>query len=166
MTSPYKEIWEEDTTPTKVNAKKYFRYIELLCSPKRSNIYSQLSEEDRVPRVKKEVFNDPNYPIPHNLLMATIIYKEHLTTYSLSYNSLIAAENSLFKLQTFLTTFDPATKTPSGALLLKPKELILATKELPLALDRLKEAKAKVLAELTEATVKTTNEREVGLYEE
>jgi len=166
LIEPYKTIWEEDHSPHKDKAIKYFSYIELVCSPKLSNPFFSTEEKDRPKVVAKEVFKDENFLIPSELMLAVISFKDHLAMSSLSYNILVDAENGLQRLREFLAGYDPGLKTPSGALLLKPKEYILALKELPTALDKIREARTKVHQELIEADVRMRNQREPNIFEQ
>lgn len=165
LKSPYKDIWEKDTSQDKTTAIKWFTYLDLLLNPRRSNPFYNIPESLRIEKVCQEVFKDPKYSIPSDLILATIYYKGDLENMAQGYNTLTEAENALFKLQKFLHDFEPTTKTPSGTLLLKPKDLILATKELPGAIDNIRRAKERVIRELDESITKTINQRVPNKYE-
>jgi hypothetical protein len=165
ITTPYKDIWEKDTSPDKVTAIKWFTYLELLLNPRRSNKFYNIPESLRIEKVCQEVFKDPKYIIPSELMLATVAYKDDLETMAQGYTSLTEAEHSLYNLQNFLHTLKPDTKTPSGALLLKPKEIILAIKELPGAIDNLRRARERVIRELDENITRTINQRQPNKYE-
>lgn len=164
MIEPYKTIWEEDETEGKQKSIKWFTYIELLCSPKKSNPFYGYAEEMRSEKVKIEVFNDKDYPIESDLLMATLAYKEHLSFSSPSYELAVAAEVAANKLKMFLTSLNPTDKMPSGALLLKPKDITQALQEIPDTIKSMVEMRAKVHEELLESA-KTRNDRKIGAYE-
>lgn len=165
LKDPYKSIWEKDTTPDKIQAVKWFTYLDLLLNPRRSNPFYNLPESVRIEKVCQEVFKDPKYSIPSDLILATVAYKEDLETMAQGYTTLTEAEYSLFKLQTFLHNLEPDAKTPAGSLLLKPKDIILATKELPGAIDNIRKAKERVIRELDESVIRTTNQRIPNKYE-
>jgi len=165
LKSPYKDIWENDTSQNKETAVKWFSYLDLLLNPRRSNPFYNIPEEQRITKVCQEVFKDPSYSIPSDLILATVAYKEDLETMAAGYTTLTEAENSLYKLQKFLHDLDPKATTPSGTLILKPKDIILASKELPGAIDNIRKAKERVLRELDEAVTKTINQRTPNKYE-
>lgn len=163
--NPYRKIWEEDDSDDKEKSIKWFTYIEFMLSPKRSNVFNgYLDRDERSKKVKEEVFGDENYEIEMDLMMACIKYEEDLKRSSASYESLEAAETTLKGLNRFLRNFNPDTRTPSGALLLKPKEILSAMSELPKALKALDEARQKVNEEIKEDT-KTRNNRQIGFFE-
>jgi len=167
LIQPFKSMWESDKSSNKQECIRYFSYIELLCSPRKSNPFFACPEKERPARVAQEVFGDPNYKIDPNILFAVATYKDMLNRSSISYNTLVDAELSLNKVREFLKNFDPNTRTSvGGSLLLKPKEILLANKEIPSALNRLLELRNKVHEELEESDVRTRNQREIGMYEE
>lgn len=164
LIEPYKTIWETDTSEGKEKSIRWFSYIELLCSPKKSNPFYGYAEEQRAEKVKMEVFRDKDYPIESELLMATIAYKEHLSFSSPSYELAVAAELAANKLKHFLTNFDPNERTPNGTMVLKPKDMTLALQEIPETIRSMAEMRAKVHEELLEST-RTRNDRKIGTYE-
>lgn len=164
LVEPYKTIWDEDTSEGKEKAIAYFTYIELLCSPKKSNPFYGYSEEERPAKVKKEVFKDENYLIDTELMLATITYKEHLASSSPAYSLMVAAESAADKLKEFLLNLNPNQKTNGGTLILKPRDITAALKEIPDTIKKMAEMRQKVHEELTEAS-KTRKDRTVGEYE-
>ena len=103
MIKPFKIIWENDNSEGNEESLRWFRYIELLCSPKKSNPYYGYTDKDlRAEKVKEEVFGDAKYEINMDLMMATIAYEELLQNSSPSYDNLVAAEIAAFKLGKFL----------------------------------------------------------------
>jgi hypothetical protein len=165
LKTPYKDIWNNDESPDKHKAIQYFTYLDLLLNPRRSNPFYNLPESVRIEKVCSEVFKDPKYSIPSDLMLATIAYKEDLENMAQGYATLTEAENSLYKLQTFLHNLEPSAKTPSGTLLLKPKDIIMASKELPSAIENIRKAKERVIRELDESVAKTINQRTPNKYE-
>ena len=165
MIKPYKDIWEKDTSEGKENSLRWFRFIELLCSPKKSNpYYGYTDKEQRSRKVKQEVFGDELHEIDADLMFAVMAYEEHLRISSPSYDTLVDAEAAALKLRRFLKDFEPNSRTPSGALVLKPKDITAALQELPKVNKALADARDKVNEELKE-DVKTRNNREIGLFE-
>lgn len=166
LKEPYKSIWEEDLSNNKEQAILYLTYIEFVCSPKMSNPFYGYDERVRPSKVAKEVFKDENFVVPSELILGCAIYMEDLENSSPSYANLRSAENNLNKLKRFLDTMQPDAKTIGGALVLKPKEILLAYKELPAALKLIAEARRNVHEELEAYDIKTRNQRKIGKYEE
>ncbi len=166
LKEPYKSIWEEDTSPDKDTAIKFFSYLEFMCNPRKSNPFFSYKDDERIKKVCKEVFKDENFIVPSELVLATIAFKDDLEHASSGYSALVDAENALHKMRKFLNDLDPAKTTPNGTLLLKPKDVILAAKEMPGLVDRLRLAREKVNQELDESAVKTRNQRQPNRWEE
>ena len=164
LISPFREIWAQDTGVGKYNTLKKMRYVELLCSPKKTNVFYAYSEDIRPEKVKTEVFGDKDYQIDSDIVKMTIRYKELLSDASPYYQELQVAENALSKLRKFINDFNPNDKTSSGSLVLKPKELALAITGLPDARDSVEKLRSKLIADVEQVT-KTRNAREVGDYE-
>jgi hypothetical protein len=164
LIEPFKGIWAADTTEGKFRTLRKFRYVELLCSPKKSNVFYNYSEEVRPEKVKVEVFNDKDYVLGDDVMQMTIKYKELLSSTSPYYEELLVSEQALAKIKTFLKNFNMDSRTNSGGLVLKPKEALSAIAELPEARDSVERIRAKVVADLKEET-KTRNSREVGFFE-
>lgn len=163
MIEPFKSMWNNDTSEGKENCLKDFTYIELLCSPKKSNIYYKYSEEDRPGKVKQYVYGDENHGTSSEVMLAIIKYKEELST-SLGYSMLNTTINLMHTMKDYLDGLNPADTTPSGALKLKPKEIFAAAKEVPDLISKLEEARDKLHSELGTAA-KTRNDREINEFE-
>lgn len=162
---PFKGIWESDLTPDKSYAMQIFQYIELLCSPKKSNPYFGIDEEARIPRVKKEIFGHPDSQIDTDILFAVMKYKELLEIASPSYPLLVSARKAGSKLQVYLDDFNMDERTKSGAMVIKPREVAGAIKDIPDALEKIEALHRNVNHELIEEG-KTRNARPIGRYEE
>jgi len=164
MIEPYATIWEFDEDERKSNARQLFKYVELLCSPRKSNPFFGYREDIRVFKVKKEVYKDENHPDTDFMIQAVARYKELLETYSPSYSMLNTAIETANKLETFLREFEPDEKTRTGQLLLKPKDISSALKELPDAKKSIEALRERVNFELAEES-RTRKQREIGQYE-
>lgn len=164
MIQPFKGIWEADTSEQKNEAINIFTYVELLCSPKKSNPFYGIAVEDRPSRVKKEVWGDSPPENPSKIMEAVMKYKEMLAIASVSYplfeSSLSAAES----LRKNLNNVNLDERTNSGTAVTKPADVTRALKEIPDVIKSLETARAKVNAELIEDT-KTRNQREIGQFE-
>lgn len=164
LIEPFKTIWEADDTQDKGRAIKVFSYIELLCSPKKSNPFFGYAENIRSARVKKEVFKNENYPDTGFMIQGVIRYKELLDESSPTYSLLITSLMTKDKLENFLRGFEPSTRNMSGTLVLKPKDITSALKEIPDVAKAIETQLEKVNQEIEEAS-KTRNKREIGMYE-
>lgn len=163
---PFKGIWEADTDSGKGKAIKVFTYIELMCSPKKSNPFFGYSEKIRSSKVKKEVFKDETYISTSFMIQGVIKYKELLNIASPSYSLLNAALKAKDSLTQFLETVDFEERTNGGAAVLKPKDITAALKEVGDVAKKLEALRYDVLNELADDRTKTRNQREIGMYEE
>lgn len=164
MIEPFKTIWETDEDIHKVNAIQLFSYVELLCSPKRANPFYAYGEKERPAKVKKEIYGDENYRDTNFMILGIIKYKELLTSSSISYPLLEDAMLARDELRRFLRSFNLDDKTAGGAMLMKPRDVTNALKDIEAVSTKLENHRAKVDQELIEAS-KTRNQREIGLYE-
>lgn len=165
MIEPFASMWENDNDPAKHNVLRDFKFIELLCSPKKSNPFFGYSKDIRPAKVKKEVYKDEHYEISSDVIAATAKYLELLKDSSPSYDMFDAAMSAADKLKVFLRGFNLSERTQSGGLLLKPADITRALKEIPDAAKGIEVARNKVQQELEE-DAKTRNQREIGQYEE
>lgn len=164
LISPFKEIWNNDTSDNNIESIKIFTYIELVCSPKKSNPFVGYSEEERPRKVKKEVWDDEDYPLNTDIIFATMKYKELLAQDSLSYGLFLDALVSVEKLRKFLREFDMDERTPHGSLVLKPKDLTNALKDLDDVSKNMEASRDRVHTEIIQSA-KTRNQREIGDFE-
>lgn len=164
LIEPFKTIWEKDTTAEKANAIKVFSYVELVCSPKKSNPFIGYSEDKRPGKVKAEIFGREDYPTTEFMTLATIKYKELLADSSPTYSLFTSALNAKDKLIEFLDNFDLGERTQGGTAVLKPADITKALKEIPDVAKSIITMRDKVTTEIIEDT-KTRNQREVGQYE-
>lgn len=164
LIEPFKTIWEKDTSDEKGNAMKVFTYIELVCSPKKSNPFFGYSETDRPGKVKKEVYNDENYKTTDFMMQGVMKYKELLSVFSPTYPLLNAALMASDSLTQFLESVDLNERTASGGAVLKPGDVTKALKEIPDVAKSIATLQEKVQGELIEEA-KTRNQREIGQYE-
>lgn len=164
MIEPFCTIWESDTTPKKIHAMKLFKFVDLVCSPKKTNPYFGLDEEERIPRVKKEIYKDENYRTTDFMIQSIEKYKELLEHASPTYAHLNAGLVASNKLKHYLLSFNLDERTPNGAMVIKPKDITSALREIPDVAKGIIEMIGKVKYELTESS-KTRNQREIGQYE-
>lgn len=164
LIEPFKTMWDNDDSREKEVCIKKFTYIELMCSPKKSNVFFEYAEDIRVNKVSKEVYGDENYRIDQDVMMATMRYTELLNDASFGYEMLTSGLTAAHRLKAFLREFKPDEKNNSGGLMLKPKELAAAISELPNVIKGIEEARNKVHEELEQQT-KTRKNRQIGRYE-
>lgn len=167
LIEPFKTIWETDETKEKGNAILLFSYIELMCSPKRSNPFFGYSENVRPSKVKKEVYKDENYPDTMFMISGLAAYKELLANSSPSFdllNSGLMAKDALVKFLNDTESLLAERNLKSGAAIFKPADITNALTKIGAVTKELEAARDKVGEELKEAS-KTRGQREIGLYE-
>lgn len=164
MIEPFKSIWEKDTSDNNVESIKVLTYIELMCSPKKSNPFHGYSEEERPSKVKQEVWKDKNHPTTMDMLNGVIKYKELLADDSASYALYISAVNGVQKLRQFLDTFSMDERTPNGAMVLKPADVTRAYKDLDDVAKNMEAARDRVHTEIVQSA-KTRNQRNINEFE-
>lgn len=164
LIEPFKTIWENDESENKEEAYKIFKYIEFMCSPKKSNSFFGYSEEERPIKLKKAIWGD-NPPQDGSLIIQGVtVYKEKMTEASVSYSLYNSSLNAAHKLKDYLDSFDLEERTRGGTAVIKPKEITSALKEIPDVIKSIIALKDKVHYELVEET-KTRNQRQIGEYE-
>lgn len=164
LIEPFKSIWNNDTSNNNVDSTKIFTYIELMCSPRKSNPFHGYEEETRIKKVKEEVWGNEDYPITHEVMMATLRYKELLSESSVSYGLYVDALVGIEKLRKWLREFSLDERTPGGAMVLKPRDVTSAMKDMDETGKSIESSRDRVHTELIQ-TAKTRNQREIGDYE-
>lgn len=162
---PFKTIWEEDKTVNKEEAIRSFTFIELGCSPKKSNPYSGYDEEVRHKLLKKDLYDDEAYRLPGLVVDGIMKYEEFLENSSPTFPLLKDALEASKKFRDQLGKIDLAERTNSGTAVYKPKDISGAFKDIPDMAKTLETLRDKVNQELL-ADTKTRGNREIGLYEE
>lgn len=167
MIEPFKTIWETDTTVEKGNAIRLFSYIELMCSPKRSNPFFGYAENIRSSKVKREIYKDENYTDTSFMITGIAKYKELLANSSPSFNMLNSALMAKDAIVGFLKDAEARLaerNLKSGAPIFKPVDVTNALIRIGAITKELEAARDKVGEELKEAS-KTRGQRVIGLYE-
>lgn len=165
MIDPFDKIWEGDTSKGKAQAIKELTYIELMCSPKKSNPFAGYPIDERKLKVKKEIFADENYLSTTYMILGCNRYIELLKTSSPTYPLFEAAINAAGNLTIFLNSDDILTeRTQGGASVYKPADITKALKEIPEVIKSITSMRDKIQSELVENS-KTRNSREIGQYE-
>jgi hypothetical protein len=167
LIEPFKSIWESDTSEGNLEAIKILTYVELLCSPKKSNPYFGIPEEQRPEAVKKQVWGDS----PPDAENATIImdavqtYKRLLNHSSPSFDLYDSAMAAAEKLKAQLKNINFNERTKGGAMVIKPKDVTSALKEIPDVMKSMEQLRNKLNQDLVDEA-KTRNDRDIGSYEE
>lgn len=162
--SPYKEIWERDTSKTKDVAIKEFTYIELMASKRKSNPYSGYSDEQRHNKLVDMLFEEgwvPDAQIEMGLAKYVEFQKEASPTYSYYISVCNAAE----KMKSFFDSFDMNERNErTGLPIHKPGDITKALNDTDKVLQNLNSMKEKVEQELFEQT-KTRGNKQINPFE-
>lgn len=164
LIEPFKTIWDNDTSKNNIDSIKLFTYVELMCNPRKSNPFFGCSEDERPAKVKQEVWGNPDHPVDTDMVLAVIKYKELLSKSSPSYDLYVSGVNAVHKLRKFLDDFNMNERTPSGAMVMKPKDITNALKDLDDVGKNMELSRDRVHSEMITNT-KTRNEREIGDFE-
>jgi hypothetical protein len=165
LIEPFKTIWKEDTDPTKGNAVRDFTFIELCCSPKKSNPYCGYDEDQRYQILKKELYGNPAYELSNLVIDGITKYEELLDNHSPTLSLLRAALGGAEKFKQQLEKLDLNERTRAGSAVYKPRDLTNAMKDLPEMAKSIEALREKVHKELLEEG-KTRSNRQIGYFEE
>ena len=165
LISPFKEIWERDTTKEKEVAIKEFTFIELMISKKKSNPFAGYTDETRFDKLKLQLFSvdwKPDLLVEQAMVKMVEFQREASPTYVYYVDSLETAERT----RKFLKDIDLSERNDkTGNPLYKPRDVtsaLIDTEKVILTLASLKE---KVEQELFETT-KTKGNKQINHYEE
>lgn len=161
---PFKSIWHQDPDPAKGDAIRFFTFIELACSPKKSNPYFGYDKDKRYLKLKEELFGDETYLLPDLVMDALIKYEDLVDNSSPAYSILTSALAAADQLKNYLTNINLASRTNSGAAVYKPKDVTAVLKELPHLAKNIEELRTKIEQEVEES--KTRSNRQIGHFEE
>lgn len=162
---PFKTIWKEDTDVTKGNAITDFTFIELCCSPKKSNPYCGYDVDQRYRVLKKELYGDEAYELPNIVIDGITKYEELLDNHSPTLSLLKAALSGAEKFKEQLQKLDLNERTKAGSAVYKPRDITNAMKDLPEMAKSIESLRDKVFKELLEEG-KTRSNRQIGHFEE
>lgn len=165
LISPFKEIWERDSSKDKTNATKEFTYIELMTSKKKSNPFAGYPDEERHEKLVEHLFDEedwrPDKLIEEALISMSQFQKEASPTYTYYLDSLVTAE----KTRAFLRGIDLSEKNEkTGNPLYKPRDVTSALIDTERILQTLSSLKEKVDQELFESS-KTRGNKEINPFE-
>ena len=164
LISPFKDIWERDTSPGKEQAIKDFSYIEFMTSFLESNPFKGYDTEARKTILAEKIYNLKSFT-PDKLMVEGMkciedFQKDASPTYSL-YISSLKAKNTL---QNFLDKVDLSKLNfKTGNPLYKPKELSSALLDMDKVSASLDALKKKTEEEIYEA-VKTKGQKVISPF--
>lgn len=164
LISPFKEIWERDTSPTKENAIQEFAYIEFMTSMVKSNPFRQYPEEKKDEVIREAVIRILDWK-PDELVIGAMetlrkLQKEASTTY----NYYISAKTAAEKMQDFFTNVDINERNfKTGNPVYKPGDITRALNDTEKVLQNLKALEKKVEEELYE-NAKIKGDKEISPF--
>ena len=164
LITPFKEIWERDSTSDKSRAIKEFTFMELMTSKKKTNPYAGYADEARFEKLQLILFDEdwePDTLVEQGMIKIAEFQKEASPTYSYYLSVLEATE----KMKSFFTSFDINEVNDKGARVFKPNEIVMAISNTDKLLQNLHSMKDKVEQELFEQT-KTRGMKNINPFEE
>jgi hypothetical protein len=164
LLSPFKELWERDTSSKKERAIQDFSYIEFVCSMRKSNPFSGYTDDVKASQVAKIIYKDEYYK-PDELQEECIEFyiklrDESSPTINFYKKALTGAE----KLSNFFETVDFSLMNDRGIPIYKPGDLARSLKDAPDILASMHKMKEKVDQELFDST-KNRGDREINHFE-
>lgn len=164
LVSPFKEIWERDTSKFKTQAIKEFTFIEFMTSKKKTNPYAGYSDANRLQHLKKLYFTDewtPDTLVEQGMAKIVEFMTEGSPTYSYYIDVLTAAE----KIKTYLRDVDLNERNErNGMYLHKVSDITRSMKDTDQVLQNLNSIKEKVEQELFDQT-KTRSNKQINPFE-
>lgn len=164
LISPFKEIWERDTTEKKVVATQELTYIEFIGSALKSNPYKDYEEEVKIVKVTEDIIKEKDWE-PDDLVLSGISkVKEFQTEGSLSYQYWVGSKRAAEKILEFFNSFDMDERNlKTNAPIYKPGDITRAIKDASQTLESLNTLKKKVEEELYE-TSRNRADKEVSPF--
>lgn len=153
LLSPFKEIWNRDTSNGKFQATDEFTYIEFMTSVKKTNPYRGYTEEERKMRLSKVIMKQDNYEPDALVLEGMEALIEFQKSASPTFNYFASATKAAYKVQTFFENFDlNQLNERTGLPVYKPKDITSALNDTERVLQSLLALEEKVSNELFENT--------------
>lgn len=163
--SPFKEIWERDTTRKKDIATKEYAYIEFSCSYKKSNPYIGYPEDVRGKKIIEGLFKDNPDWLPDELVTQGIAaYKDFQNQASPSIRFYEAALTGVEKLQEYYLNLDMKKVNKQGTPVNKPSDVARGLSLTGAVLQNLENLRERVEQELFESN-KVRGNRTVNPFE-
>lgn len=164
---PYSEIWEQDTSKGKEEAKRAFAYIELNCSYKKSNPFKGYNDEVRKDKVGKAVYRDDwdNFEETDLIIQGMELYEILRVEAAPTLQYYLSAKKGAEKMMHWLDTFDmEKVNSRTGLPIYKPREVTSALKDTYDVMKTLNALEEKVYEQLFE-TIRTKGGKEINHFE-
>lgn len=164
LISPFKEIWERDSSEDKSQAIKEFTFIEFMTSKKKTNPYAGYEDEKRF-EILKEAYFSADWEMDTLIEKGLIQLREFQIEASETYQYYISATKAAEKMRTFFNTFDINERNErNGNPIYKPSDITRALNDTDRVLQNLNAMKEKVEQELFEQT-KTKGNKQINPFE-
>jgi hypothetical protein len=156
LISPFKELWNRDTTKDKMYAIEDFSYIEFMASIRKSNPYSGYSEDQRADKIIKDIITRAEWDQEDPLILKGIEkLKEFQAEASVTYNYYMSAKVAAEKMQQFFINFSMnQINERTGAPVFKPRDITSALNDTSRVLENLNTLREKVDNEVFEEVKK------------
>lgn len=163
LVSPFKEIWERDTSSKKEFALKEFAYIEFMTSYLKSNPYRQYPEERKEGKIIEDIFKE-EYKVDPLVIEAMDKIEEFQKEASTTYSYYLSVKNAIDKMTEFFNTIDITEKSPkTGLPIWKPADITRAINDTEKTLANLKALEKKVEEELYEE-LRTRGDKKISVF--
>lgn len=164
LISPFKEIWERDTSKHKETAIREFSYIEFMVSPKKSNPYHGYEESIKEQKIIEGIWKEEIWTPDDEVKKAVEQYKLWLREASPSWKYFLTIKKSVEKVRVFLDTVNLNERDDKGKPIFKVGEIIAAQTKADEVLKNLNNLEQRVLQELFES-MKTKGGKEINVFE-
>lgn len=165
LISPFKDIWDRDSSPGKENAIQEFAYIEFMSSMLKSNPYRQYPDDKKEEVIKEAIITQDNWT-PDELIKSAIEkIKEFQKEASTTYNYYMSAKKAAENMQEFFNTVDITKEVnmKTGNPIYKPKDITSALIDTEKVLTNIKALEKKVDEELFEG-IKTRSDKQISPF--
>lgn len=162
--SPFKEIWERDSSPNKEVALQEFTYIEFMTSALKTNPYRGYSEDKKAEIITKDIIKVENWSPDILVLKGMEKVRQFQTEGSESYSLYLSAVVAKNKLQDFFNTFNiNKVNMKTGTPIYKPRDITSALQDLDKTIVSLQSLEKKVEEDLFESA-KIRGQKEISPF--
>lgn len=162
LIEPFKSIWERDESSRKSRAILEFTYIEFMTSALKTNPYKGYETEKRRKVLKRDLMESSwqeDELIKAGMAKIEEFQREGSANYTLYQDAVRAKE----RLQDFLRDFDINSRTNSGSLILKPKDITGSLLDIDKVATSLNSLEKKVEEDLYETTRMRSN-KDISIF--
>lgn len=164
LISPFKEIWERDTSADKEIARAEFKYIEFMTSVLKTNPYKGYSGDRKETEIRNAIGFSEDRPIDDLMKEGIAAIHKFQKEASESYQYYLSAKKAVEKMRHFNNTFDLTQVNPKTFnLMLKPKDVTNALKDTEAILTNFESLKIKVEEEVY-AKAKMRSDKKVSPF--